>query len=127
MITYLTNLRTSEIWDEIQTADEVLTEVPFTLKVEKNDSLYAQITMNPEDKHPFFVKGIIDLIYKKNGEWNIVDYKTDRAKRKEDYEKLQTFYSAQLSFYKQAWEEITKEKVKRESLYFLEPNMVVHY
>lgn len=53
VITYLTNLRTSALWDEIQTADEVLTEVPFTLKVEKNDSLYAHITRNPEDKHPF--------------------------------------------------------------------------
>jgi ATP-dependent helicase/nuclease subunit A len=127
VITYLSNLRTSELWDEIQTADEVLTEVPFTLKVGKNDSLYAHITRNPEDKHPFFVKGVIDLIYKQNGEWKIVDYKTDRAKNIEDYEKLQNFYRAQLSFYKQAWEEITKEKVKRESLYFLEPNRVMHY
>lgn len=127
VINYLTNLRNSQLWDEIQTADEVLTEVPFTLKVDKQDSLYALITKNPEDHHPFFVKGIIDLIYKKNGEWMIVDYKTDRAKRKEDYEKLQAFYSAQLSFYKQAWKEITKEKVKRESLYFLEPNMLVNY
>lgn len=126
VLNYLTNLRTSELWDEIQTADEVLAEVPFTLRVEKKDSLYALITKNPEEKQPFFVKGIIDLIYKKNGDWKIVDYKTDRAKRKEDYEKLQAFYSKQLSFYKQAWEEITKEKVKSESLYFLEPNMLVN-
>jgi ATP-dependent helicase/nuclease subunit A len=127
VINYLTNLRTSELWDEIQTADEVLSEVPFTLKVEKKDSLYAQITKNPEYQHPFYVKGIIDLIYKKNSEWKIVDYKTDRAKRKEDYEKLQAFYCTQLSFYKQAWEEITKEKVKSKSLYFLEPNEIVKY
>ena len=49
------------------TADEVLTEVPFTLKVEKGQTLYSLITKNPEDKHPFYVKGTIDLIYKKNG------------------------------------------------------------
>lgn len=127
VLNYLTNLRTSELWDEIQTADEVLAEVPFTLKVEKKDILYTYITKSPEEKQPFFVKGIIDLIYKKNGEWKIVDYKTDRAKRKEDYEKLQAFYSTQLSFYKHAWEEITNEKVSGESLYFLEPNMLVHF
>ncbi|MFS0776747.1 hypothetical protein ABC255_12185 [Neobacillus sp. 3P2-tot-E-2] len=56
-----------------------------------------------------------------------MDYKTDRAKRKEDYERLQAFYSTQLSFYKQAWEELTKEKVSGESLYFLEPNTIVHF
>ena len=125
VIHYLTNFQTSKLWDELQTADEVLTEVPFTLKVKKQDSLYSQITKKPEDQQPFYVKGIIDLIYKKNGEWNIVDYKTDRAKRKEDYDKLQAFYRSQLAFYKQAWEEITKEKVNSASLYFLEPNVLV--
>jgi ATP-dependent helicase/nuclease subunit A len=123
--TYLTNFQTSPLWDILKTTDEVLTEVPFTLKVENNDFLYSQITKNPEDGHSFYVKGIIDLIYKKNGEWNIVDYKTDRAKRKEDYEKLQAFYRSQLEFYRHAWEEITKEKVTSESLYFLEANMLV--
>ncbi|MDR7075919.1 ATP-dependent helicase/nuclease subunit A [Neobacillus niacini] len=122
---YLTNFRKSKLWDELQTADEVLTEVPFTLKVEKQDSLYRQITKKPEEHQPFYVKGIIDLIYKKNGEWNIVDYKTDRPKRKEDYEKLQAFYRSQLEFYRQAWEEITKEEVRSASLYFLEPNVLV--
>jgi ATP-dependent helicase/nuclease subunit A len=127
VLNYLTDLRSSKLWDELQTADEVLTEVPFSLKIEKKDLLYGEITKNPEGQHPYYVKGIIDLIYKKDGEWKIVDYKTDRAKRKEDYEKLQAFYRPQLTFYKQAWEEITKEKVKSESLYFLENNQLVKY
>ncbi len=122
---YLQNLRKSLIWDELVRAEEVLTEVPFTLKVDKGHTLYSVITKNPEDKHPYYVKGTIDLIYKKNGSWNIVDYKTDRAKQVEDYEKLQAFYSSQLTFYKQAWEELTKESVSKELLYFLEPNKIM--
>lgn len=122
---YLQNLRKSHLWDELVTAEEVMTEVPFTLKVEKGHTLYSFITKNPEDKHPFYVKGTIDLIYKKNGAWIIVDYKTDRAKQVEDYLKLQTFYRSQLSFYKHAWEELTKETVNKEFLYFLEPNKIL--
>ncbi|MGG3466798.1 UvrD-helicase domain-containing protein [Neobacillus pocheonensis] len=122
VIAYLNNLQTSSIWEEMQTAEKVLTEVPFTFKVEKDHPLYSFITDNQEDHHPFFVKGIIDLIYQKDGRWTIVDYKTDRAKHMEDYEKLQDFYRGQLTFYRHAWEALTGEKVAREYLYFLEPN-----
>ncbi|MFL6562891.1 MAG: UvrD-helicase domain-containing protein, partial [Bacillus sp. (in: firmicutes)] len=92
---YLQNFRNSPIWDELATAEEVLTEVPFTLKVVREHTLYSLITTNPDDKHSFYVKGTIDLIYKKNGTWTIVDYKTDRAKQAEDYEKLRAFYRSQ--------------------------------
>jgi ATP-dependent helicase/nuclease subunit A len=122
---YLKSLKTSPLWDELMTAEEVLTEVPFTLKVEKGDLLYSFISKHPENRHPYYVKGTIDLIYKKNGTWTIVDYKTDRAKQVEDYEKLQGFYHSQLSFYKHAWEELTKETVSKEFLYFLAPNKIM--
>lgn len=122
---YLQNFQKSLIWEDLMTAEEVLTEVPFTLKVEKGHTLYSLITKNPEDKHPFYVKGTIDLIYKKNGVWSIVDYKTDRAKQMEDYEKLQAFYRSQLSFYKHAWEELTEDTVSKELIYFLEPNKLM--
>ena len=62
---------------------------------------------------------------KRMASWNIVDYKTDRAKQVEDYEKLQAFYRSQLSFYKHAWEELTEESVSKELLYFLEPNKIM--
>ncbi|WP_066256248.1 UvrD-helicase domain-containing protein [Neobacillus drentensis] len=122
---YLENLQTSPLWDELMTAEEMLTEVPFTLKVEKGDSLYSSISKHPDNLHPFYVKGTIDLIYKKNGTWTIVDYKTDRAKQDKDYEKLQAFYRSQLSFYKDAWEELTRETVSKELLYFLDPNKIM--
>ena len=122
---YVSHFQQSQLWEDLITADEVLTEVPFTLQVEKGQYLYSLITKNPDDNHPFVVKGMIDLIYKKDGEWIIVDYKTDRAKVIEDYEKLREFYHSQLAFYKHAWEEITKEKVTNEFLYFLAPNLLM--
>jgi ATP-dependent helicase/nuclease subunit A len=122
---YLQSFQKSPLWAELQIAEDILTEVPFTLKVEKSHPLYSLITKNPEDKHPFFVKGTIDLIYKKNGSWVIVDYKTDRAKKTQDFDLLQVFYSSQLSFYKHAWEELTGETVAEEYLYFLTPNIIV--
>ncbi|MBU8919845.1 UvrD-helicase domain-containing protein [Bacillus sp. FJAT-29953] len=121
---YLDQFKNSSLWDELRTADEVLTEVPFTFKVVKGHPLYSQITVDPKDKHPFYVKGVIDLIYKKNNKWTIVDYKTDRAVHEEDYEKLRDFYCSQLSFYKGAWEELTKEAVGQQCLYFLAPNRI---
>jgi ATP-dependent helicase/nuclease subunit A len=122
VLTYLGNLKASVLWDELQTAEEVMAEVPFTLKVEHGHKLYSLITANPEDKHPILVKGVIDLIYKKNGVWTIIDYKTDRAKQEEDYLRLQDFYHSQLDFYRQAWEELTGETVLQQGLYFLAPN-----
>lgn len=124
VLSYLKNLKASALWDELQTAEDVMTEVPFTLKAEHGSKLYSLITTKPDDKHPIFVKGVIDLIYKKNGVWTIIDYKTDRAKQEEDYQKLQDFYQSQLEFYRQAWEEMTGETVNHQGLYFLSPNRI---
>ncbi|WP_223590842.1 UvrD-helicase domain-containing protein [Neobacillus bataviensis] len=119
---YLDNFRSTPLWSDLQAAEEILTEVPFTFKVEKSQQHYSLITLDPDDTHRYYVNGIIDLIYKKNGTWRIIDYKTDRAKQHEDYEKLQVFYTSQLNFYKHAWEGLTGEKVEGVYLYFLEPN-----
>jgi ATP-dependent helicase/nuclease subunit A len=121
---YLEQLKSSPLWNELSSADEVLSEVPFSLKVEQGHSLYRLITKDPEEKQPYFVKGIIDLIYKKDDVWTIVDYKTDRAKHDEDYEKLTDYYRDQLTFYQAAWEVMTGERVDGTYLYFLEVNQL---
>ncbi len=125
--TYVANLQRSSLWEELQTAGQVLTEVPFTLKVDSGHILYSLISDRSKEQHPFLVKGVIDLIYKKNGAWHLVDYKTDRAKHDDDYNKLQGFYSSQLSFYQQVWEVLTGEKVERKCLYFLAHNRIIFY
>ncbi|MGJ7921578.1 UvrD-helicase domain-containing protein [Neobacillus sp. LXY-4] len=110
----------TSIWAELKIAEEIITEVPFTFKVKKEQPLYLSVAKSePHQDHPILVKGIIDLIYKLEDGWVIVDYKTDRPKNPEDIPKLASFYQSQLSFYKDAWEELTKEKVSKTILYFI--------
>lgn len=76
-----------DILAELKTADEVYCEVPFC---HKNGS---------EIWH-----GIIDLLYKKNGKWRIVDYKTNAEAADLDYK-----YEGQLNAYKDAFHAVTGE------------------
>ncbi|MDQ0254648.1 ATP-dependent helicase/nuclease subunit A [Evansella vedderi] len=118
---YIHAFKNSSIWMELQGAEEILTEVPFTLKVENENSLYPLVNNNDGDYHPILVKGIIDLTYKINGHWKIVDYKTDRVKSTEDIKLLSEFYKGQVQFYKLVWERLTNESVTSTELFFFEP------
>jgi ATP-dependent helicase/nuclease subunit A len=109
----------SPIWADLQIAENVLAEVPFLLQVECENPLYKLIQSPHAEKHPYKVKGVIDLIYKINGEWVIVDYKTDNPVEKADFAQLRNYYLDQLLFYKNAWEEMTGEKVKHTELFFI--------
>lgn len=110
----------SSIWADLQIADIVLAEVPFVLQVEEQSPLYKLIqSANLEEKRPYQIKGIIDLIYKLNGEWFIVDYKTDNPIEETDFAQLRNYYQDQLLFYKNAWEEMTGEKIKYTELFFV--------
>lgn len=120
LLQYVERLKTSKEWLELQQSEVVLCEVPFKLKVTNGDSLYPLINRTNTNNHPFYVKGIIDLVYKcQDGFWKIIDFKTDRPKCREDLEILAKFYSSQLEFYKVAWEQMTAERVKETRLMFV--------
>ncbi len=85
------NGRDSNILDVILKAEEKYCEVPFTYKV---DNVIHQ--------------GIIDLMYKINNKWYIVDYKTNL-----DGSGLDELYKGQLDSYKEALEET--EGIKAEA------------
>lgn len=114
----------SMIWAELQISDQVLTEVPFTLKIDSEDPLYEQIE-NGDSAETIFVSGIIDLVYKLNGTWKIVDYKTDRPKDITKLPELTKYYQNQINLYQQIWERITGEKVADKQLYYVTPNKIV--
>lgn len=63
------------------------------------------------------VDGQIDLFFEEEGEWVIVDFKTDRRIRPEDYE-------VQMAFYLQGLERATDKRVKEVCLYWLRHDMV---
>ena len=74
-----------DILSELKTADEIHCEVPFCHK-----------TVNEFGVSELW-NGVIDLLYRKNGKWHIVDYKTNA-----EAEELENKYSNQLNAYKSA-------------------------
>ncbi|MCT2537670.1 UvrD-helicase domain-containing protein [Aquibacillus koreensis] len=114
---YIRLWKHSDIWNELDEADQVLTEVPFNLKLEPQDPLYTVVQQGIESS-TIYVKGVIDLVYLKDGAWTIVDYKTDRVKKEEDFSKLRDYYKGQVIFYKHAWGQMTGEKVNEVKLFF---------
>ena len=61
------------------------------------------------------IQGVIDLCFLENGQWVLVDYKTDRA----DGETLRQRYSLQLSWYAKALAQITGQPVAQMHLFAL--------
>ncbi|WP_209124836.1 exodeoxyribonuclease V subunit beta [Alkalihalobacillus sp. BA299] len=109
----------SPIWQRCRQADEWYAEMPFTVLVQEGHPLFRK------EKGDTVLTGIIDLIFKEKDQWVIVDYKTDRFIQKEDIDKLKNHYAKQLHVYKQAWEEITKERVGEMNIYFVQTNECV--
>ncbi|TKC19321.1 UvrD-helicase domain-containing protein [Robertmurraya kyonggiensis] len=117
VIEIIRKFQQTEIWDDITKAEMVLSEVPFTRKITREEPLYRWI--EEQESETVLIKGIIDLIYKTDDGWVIVDYKTDRPTNKEDFAKLEEFYRTQIGFYQEVWETLTNEKVAQKSLYFV--------
>lgn len=84
----------ADILSELRSADEVYCEVPFCHKVEGNGTFTLW-------------NGVIDLIYKKNDKWRIIDYKTNAEAEGLDYK-----YSDQLNAYKNAFLSMTGENAE---------------
>lgn len=85
-----TNGLPQDILNTLIGADEVYCEVPFCYR-DDSDGLVIW-------------NGIMDVIYSKDGQWHIVDYKTNA-----DGSDLDTKYQAQLSAYIKAFKETTGE------------------
>ena len=115
----------STIWAELQLTDHVLTEVPFTLKIDSEDPLYKLVEKEEQAAGTVFVSGIIDLVYRYNGSWKIVDYKTDRPKDLTQLPELTNYYRNQIELYGLIWERMTGEKVADKQLYFVSSNKIV--
>jgi ATP-dependent helicase/nuclease subunit A len=112
----------SQLWQRIQQAEEVYTEIPFSIKVEEGDPLYDQLQ---KDEKVILFSGVIDLVIKEREGWTIVDYKTDRVVDKEDLIILSEKYGEQVRQYCQVWKELTGEKIERAEICFVDEDLVV--
>jgi ATP-dependent helicase/nuclease subunit A len=99
----LKNALASSVWAAMRASPKRFSEVPFQAL--------------GDAKSQTVVSGAIDLIYRVDGGWAIVDYKTDRIGK--DAAPWVELYAPQLKLYREHWERITGEKVVQCGLLFV--------
>ncbi|MFX3673931.1 MAG: helicase-exonuclease AddAB subunit AddA [Paenisporosarcina sp.] len=104
----------SEMGQRLRNASQILREVPFT---------YG---LTDEDHDIQILQGIADCLFQEaDGEWVLLDYKTDRVKGvliSEDAvtREMNVRYGLQLSLYKEAIERILRITIKEKVLYLFD-------
>ena len=99
--------RASSIWEEIQIAEAVYTEVPFAVPDE-------------EEEIPGVLRGVIDLVYRVSDGWKLVDYKTDAVSEDGDIKALVDRYVPQVDAYARHWCDVTGEKISEKGFWLTE-------
>lgn len=101
----------SELAYRIRRAPQVRREVPFSLLARPEE-------IGLEGRESVVVQGIIDLLFREEDGWVIVDYKSNMV-HPETMGALARHYRLQLDLYSRAVEAILGEPVKEKYLYFL--------
>ena len=94
----------SDLGKRLINAKRIERELPFSMLFE-GKRVYDTL----EDGENLFLQGIIDTAFEDDGEWVLVDYKTDRVKSGEDLIKR---YKIQMDLYKEALQRLTGMPVK---------------
>ena len=94
----------SDLGKRLIKAKRIERELPFSMLFE-GKRVYDTL----EDGENLFLQGIIDTAFEEDGEWVLVDYKTDRVKSGEDLIKR---YKIQMDLYKEALQRLTGMPVK---------------
>lgn len=94
----------SDLGQHLINAKRIERELPFSMLFE-GKRVYDTL----EDGENLFLQGIIDTAFEEDGEWILVDYKTDRVKSGEDLIKR---YKIQMDLYKEALQRLTGMPVK---------------
>lgn len=94
----------SDLGKRLINAKRIEREMPFSMLFE-GKRVYDTL----EDGENLFLQGIIDTAFEEDGEWILVDYKTDRVKSGEDLIKR---YKIQMDLYKEALQRLTGMPVK---------------
>ncbi len=103
-------VRNAPFWAEVRAAPEAHVEVPFAVRLEAGQSLAG----GPMVVLPTIVRGVVDLAYRADAGWRILDYKTDRAAG--DEAAVRARHGGQVQQYGAAWERVSREPVHRTSI-----------
>ena len=97
----------SEVWDRARQADRMLSEVPFA---------YREPGAGPGGGLRI-MEGVIDLAFREDAGWVIVDYKTDVG-TDPGFPDRKRSYREQVELYARAWEAMTGEPVTERVLLY---------
>ncbi len=92
-------VRSSPLWARIKAAEERLVEVPFALTVRRR-------AVGLDEDGETLLHGTIDLAFRENGRWFVVDYKSDSTPNR--LEELVSYYKPQVEHYACFWAELTQ-------------------
>ncbi len=99
------------LYKRIKASPRVLREQSFNLQVDAH-------SVGFEGTGKMLVQGILDLAFLEDGQWVLVDYKTDRVSE-QTVEKTAQGYAVQLDLYARALTDISGIPVKERYLYFM--------
>ena len=99
----------SDLGRRLIASERVERELPFSMLFDGN-RVYPDV----ETGERLFLQGIIDTAFVEDGQWVLVDYKTDRVKSGDE---LIRRYKIQMDLYKEALETLTDMPVKASYIY----------
>jgi ATP-dependent helicase/nuclease subunit A len=99
----LQEVMATPFWQRLRLSAAKYTEVPFGLRYDQTH-----------------LTGTVDLAFREDDGWVLVDYKTDTVRDQAHLNQLISYYSPQITEYARRWQEITGERVKERGLFFLD-------
>ncbi|MFT8390606.1 MAG: helicase-exonuclease AddAB subunit AddA [Sporolactobacillus sp.] len=117
---------------QLQHADYVSREVPFSLSVDPDEIYPPQQQTNDPAREAVLIQGVIDCIFESAEGLTILDYKTDHLRRlfpqsEAATRELRKRYHTQLALYKLAIERIWKRSVDRVFIYSFDCDLAVAF
>ncbi len=109
----------SEVWQRARAAPERHVEVPFAVQVPTAELRGAA----PHAPAVTVLQGVVDLAYRVDGGWELVEYKTDVVDG--DLAPWVDHYAPQVRLYARHWAAIAREPVLRSGLFFIRPNRLI--
>ena len=94
------------LFARMQRAARLERELPFSYPME------AQLLYGIAAEETVLLQGVLDACFLEDGEWVIVDYKTDRVRPNEPAEQAAQKHAEQLRLYALALESLTGQRVK---------------
>lgn len=111
------NFVAQPLFKDMVTADRLEKEKRFFFTVPARE-----IFENCQAEDPILLQGVLDCCYEKNGQFMIVDYKTDRLNSAAEFIER---YSLQLELYRYGMHELTGKKADKLYLYSFHLNRVI--